>query len=53
MMRTYFGLESAQLSSNLKNHTNVNNSFKVEICSYALTICFRTKEKNQENINNY
>lgn len=42
---TYFSLESAQLSPNLKNCTNLNNIFKVEISSYVLNVCFRTREK--------
>lgn len=42
---SYFSLESAQLNSNLKNCTYLNNIFKVEIYSYTLNVYFRTNKK--------
>lgn len=50
---SYFSLESAQLNSNPKNCTNLNNIFKVEIYSYPLNVYFRTNKKNQESNNQF
>lgn len=48
----HFSLESAQLNSNLKNCTNLNNTFKVEIYSYTLNVYSRTNKKIKKVITN-